>query len=49
VIIEDPIQWQIESQEKKQALLEQYNMLVNDQSTPPFLLDNIRRMINYYD
>ncbi len=49
VIIEDPIQWQIESEEKKQALTEQYNMLVNDQSTPPFLLDNIRRMINYYD
>lgn len=49
VIIEDPIQWQIESEEKKNALVEQYNMLVNDQSTPPFLLDNIRRMIAYYN
>ena len=49
VIIEDPIQWQIESDEKRKALTEQYNMLVNDQSTPPFLLDNIRRMIAYYN
>lgn len=49
VVLEDPVQWQLDAEEKKKALQEQYNMVVNDQSTPPFILDNIRRMIWYYN
>ena len=48
VIIQDPIQQSIAYEDKKNALVEQYNMLVNDQSTPPFILNNIRRSICYY-
>ena len=48
-VLFDPVQWDIEAQEKKQALLEQYNMLVNDPQTPPFLLNNIRKLIGYYN
>lgn len=45
----DPIQQSILFEDKKRALTEQYNMLVNDPNTPPFLLDNIRKSIAYYD
>lgn len=36
-------------EDKKRAMMEQYNMLVNDPNTPPFLLNNIRRSICYYN
>ena len=49
VIIEDPIQQSIRMEDKKRAMMEQYNMLVNDPNTPPFLLNNIRRSICYYN
>ena len=49
VIIEDPIQKSIRMEDKKRAMQEQYNMLVNDPNTPPFLLNNIRRSICYYN
>lgn len=29
--------------------MEQYNMLVNNPNTPPFLLNNIQKMIAYYN
>jgi hypothetical protein len=48
-VIEDPIQQSIRMEDKKKALMEQYNMLVNDPNTPPFLLNNIRRSICYYN
>ena len=48
-MIEDPIQQSIRMEDKKKALMEQYNMLVNDPNTPPFLLNNIRRSICYYN
>lgn len=49
VIIEDSIQKAIRMEDKKRALTEQYNMLVTDPNTPPFLLNNIRRSICYYN
>ena len=49
VILVDPIQQSIMFEDKKRALTEQYNMLVNDPNTPPFLLSNIRKSIAYYD
>ena len=48
IVIEDVILKQIEYDEQKRAYTEQYNMLVNDPNTPPFLLRNIRRSINYF-
>lgn len=49
IMIIDPILKDIIYQEKKAAYVEQYNMLVADPKTPPFLLDNIRRCIAYYN
>ena len=49
IIIEDVILKQINMEEQKKAYTEQYNMLVNDPNTPPFLLRNIRRSINYFN
>lgn len=49
IIIEDPIQRSIKMEDKKKALMEQYNMLVNDPNTPPFILNNIRKSICYYN
>ena len=49
IMIVDPIIKDIIYQEKKNAYLWQYNMLVSDPKTPPFLLNNIRRAIAYYD
>jgi hypothetical protein len=48
-MIVDPILKDIIYTEKKEAYVEQYNMLVNDPRTPPFLLNNIRRAIAYYN
>ena len=48
-MVVDPIVKDIIYQEKKAAYLEQYQMLVNDPKTPPFLLNNIRRAIGYYN
>ena len=48
IVIEDVILKQIEYDEQKRAYTEQYNMLVNDPNTPPFLLRNIRKSINYF-
>lgn len=48
-MVVDPIQQSILYEDKKRALTEQYNMLVNDPETPPFLLSNIRKSIAYYD
>lgn len=49
IMIVDPIIKDIIYQEKKAAYMWQYNMLVSDPKTPPFLLNNIRRAIAYYD
>ena len=49
IMIVDPIVKDIIYQEKKAAYMEQYNMLVSDPKTPPFLLNNIRRAIAYYN
>lgn len=49
IMVVDPILKDIIYQEKKNAYLEQYNMLVSDPKTPPFLLNNIRRAIAYYN
>lgn len=49
IMIVDPILKAIMYDEKKAAYQEQYNMLVNDPRTPPFLLNNIRRAIAYYN
>lgn len=49
IMIVDPILKSIMYDEKKAAYQEQYNMLVNDPRTPPFLLNNIRRAIAYYN
>lgn len=49
IMIVDPILKDIIYQEKKAAYVEQYNMLVADPQTQPFLLDNIRRCIAYYN
>ena len=48
IVIEDVILKQIEYEDQKRAYTEQYNMLVNDPNTPPFLLRNIRKSINYF-
>ena len=48
-MVVDPILKSIMYDEKKTAYVEQYNMLVNDPRTPPFLLNNIRRAIAYYN
>lgn len=47
-MIVDPIQQAILYEDKKKALTEQYNTLVNNPNTPPFLLNNVNRMIAYY-
>ena len=49
IMIVDPILKDIIYNEKKAAYMEQYNMLVSDPKTPPFLLNNIRRAIAYYN
>ena len=49
IMVVDPILKDIIYQEKKAAYMEQYNMLVSDPQTPPFLLNNIRRAIAYYN
>lgn len=49
IMVVDPILKAIMYDEKKKAYVEQYNMLVNDPRTPPFLLNNIRRAIAYYN
>ena len=49
VVLVDPIQQSIMFEDKKRALMEQYNFLVNDPNTPPFLLNNIRKSIAYYN
>ena len=49
IMVVDPILKAIMYDEKKAAYTEQYNMLVNDPRTPPFLLTNIQRAIAYYN
>ena len=49
IMVVDPLLRDIIYQEKKNAYIEQYNMLVSDQKTPPYLLNNIRRCIAYYN
>lgn len=49
IMVVDPILKDIIYTEKKNAYMEQYQMLVNDPKTPPFLLNNIRRAIWYYN
>ena len=49
IMVIDPILKSIMYEEKKGAYVEQYNMLVSDPRTPPFLLNNIRRAIAYYN
>lgn len=49
IMVVDPILKDIIYQEKKGAYIEQYNMLVNNPETPPFLLTNIQRAIAYYN
>lgn len=49
IMVVDPILKSIMYDEKKAAYTEQYNMLVNDPRTPPFLLTNIQRAIAYYN
>lgn len=49
IMIVDPIMKDIIYQEKKNAYIEQYNFLVSDPKTPPFLLNNIRRAVAYYN
>lgn len=48
-MIVDPIMKDIIYNEKKNAYIEQYNFLVSDPKTPPFLLNNIRRAVAYYN
>ena len=48
-MVVDPILKAIMYEEKKGAYIEQYNMLVNNPQTPPFLLTNIQRAIAYYN
>lgn len=48
VVVVDPIQQAILFEDKKKALTEQYNTLVNNPNTPPFLLNNVNKMIAYY-
>lgn len=49
IMVIDPILKSIMYEEKKGAYMEQYNMLVNNPQTPPFLLTNIQRAIAYYN
>ncbi len=49
IMVVDPILKSIMYDEKKAAYQEQYNMLVNDPRTQPFLLTNIQRAIAYYN
>ena len=49
IMVVDPILKAIMYEEKKGAYIEQYNMLVNNPQTPPFLLTNIQRAIAYYN
>jgi len=49
IMVVDPILKDIIYQEKKAAYVEQYNMVVADPNTPPFLLNNIQRAIGYYN
>lgn len=49
IILLDPIQKAIIFEDKKRALMEHYNMIVNDPTTPPFLLRNIRKSLAYYN
>ena len=49
IMVVDPILKAIMYEEKKGAYIEQYNMLVNNPMTPPFLLTNIQRAISYYN
>ena len=49
IMVVDPILKSIMYEEKKAAYIEQYNMLVNDPRTEPFLLTNIQRAIAYYN
>ena len=49
IMVVDPILKDIIYQEKKAAYQEQYQMLVNNPQTPPFLLTNIQRAIAYYN
>lgn len=49
IMVVDPILKSIMYEEKKGAYIEQYNMLVNNPMTPPFLLTNIQRAIAYYN
>lgn len=49
IMVVDPILKSIMYEEKKAAYIEQYNMLVNDPRTQPFLLTNIQRAIAYYN
>ena len=49
IMVVDPILKSIMYDEKKAAYMEQYNMLVNNPMTPPFLLTNIQRAIAYYN
>lgn len=49
MIITDPIQQSILYEDKKKALVEQYNMVVNNPQTPPFILRNLEKMIAYYN
>lgn len=49
IMVVDPILKSIMYDEKKAAYTEQYNMLVNDPRTQPFLLTNIQRAIAYYN
>ena len=49
IMIIDPILKSIMYEEKKAAYVEQYNMLVSDPKTPPYLLNNVRKAIAYYN
>ena len=49
IMIVDPILKSIMYEEKKAAYVEQYNMLVSDPKTPPYLLNNVRKAIAYYN
>ena len=49
IMVVDPLLRDIIYQEKKNAYMEQYQMLVNDPRTQPFLLNNIRKAIAYYN
>lgn len=48
MVVVDPIQQAILFEDKKKALVEQYNTLVNNPNTPPFLLNNVNKLVAYY-